>query len=83
MAQASMETGTVKWFNKDKGYGFIVPDTLGEDVFLHAVVLRKSGFETLPEGSRVRYTTRLSPSSGRTQAQHLELIRAEAVQEVA
>ncbi|MEA2248510.1 MAG: cold shock protein [Solirubrobacteraceae bacterium] len=50
-----MATGTVKWFNDDKGYGFITPDESGKDLFVHHSAIVADGFRTLPEGSRVSY----------------------------
>jgi cold shock protein len=47
--------GTVKWFNEGKGYGFIVPDEGGPDIFVHASTVKKSGYHFLPEGARVTY----------------------------
>jgi cold shock protein len=51
-------SGTVKWFNADKGFGFITPSTGGKDVFVHVNVLRRSGMQTLQEGDQVRVTVR-------------------------
>jgi cold shock protein len=51
-------TGTVKWFNDAKGYGFITPDAGGKDVFVHFSQIGGSGFKTLAEGSRVDYEER-------------------------
>lgn len=50
-----MEVGTVKWFNEKKGYGFIVPDHGGGDVFVHHSVIGGVGFKTLAEGQRVEF----------------------------
>jgi len=50
-----MTTGTVKWFNPTKGYGFIAPDEGGKDVFVHISALRAAGIETLNEGDRVNF----------------------------
>lgn len=48
-------TGTVKWFNAGKGYGFITPDEGGEDVFVHFSVIQVEGFKKLLDGQRVSY----------------------------
>ena len=51
-----MATGTVKWFNGTKGFGFITPDSGGKDVFLHASVLRRAGLNEVEPGQRVCFT---------------------------
>lgn len=51
-----MPEGTVKWFNPDKGFGFIQPEAGGEDLFVHFSAIQMSGFKTLEEGQRVSYT---------------------------
>jgi CspA family cold shock protein len=51
-----MATGTVKWFNDDKGFGFITPDEPGKDLFVHHTGINGSGFKSLAEGSKVSYT---------------------------
>lgn len=48
-----MATGTVKWFNDQKGYGFITPDAGGKDVFVHHSAIQMDGFRTLAEGQKV------------------------------
>ncbi|HOO82648.1 MAG TPA: cold-shock protein [Alphaproteobacteria bacterium] len=50
-----MATGTVKWFNPEKGYGFIVPDNGGKDVFVHISAVEAAGLRTLDEGQKVEY----------------------------
>ena len=50
--------GKVKWFNPDKGYGFILPEDGSRDVFIHQATLDKCGIKTLSEGQEVEYTTR-------------------------
>ncbi len=50
-----MATGTVKWFNADKGFGFIAPDDGSEDVFAHFSAIQSSGFRSLDENQKVEY----------------------------
>ena len=50
-----MATGTVKWFNSDKGYGFIAPQDGGKDVFVHISAVERAGLRTLNDGQRVDY----------------------------
>jgi cold shock protein len=50
-----MPTGTVKWFNDEKGYGFITPDEGGRDLFVHHTGINGQGFRTLQENSKVSY----------------------------
>jgi CspA family cold shock protein len=50
-----MATGTVKWFNDAKGFGFIEPDNGGDDVFAHFSAIQMDGFKTLPQGGRVSF----------------------------
>lgn len=50
-----MDSGTVKWFNASKGFGFITPTEGGKDVFVHYSVIKMDGFKVLKEGQEVRY----------------------------
>jgi cold shock protein len=52
---ASMATGTVKWFSDDKGFGFITPDEGSKDLFVHFSGIASDGFRSLAEGTRVSY----------------------------
>lgn len=56
-----MATGTVKWFNDTKGYGFITPDDGGEDLFAHFSAIQARGFKTLKEGQRVNFELTQGP----------------------
>ena len=56
-----MATGTVKWFNDDKGFGFITPDDQGADLFVHHSGINSDGFRTLREGARVSYDSEAGP----------------------
>jgi CspA family cold shock protein len=56
-----MPTGTVKWFNDDKGYGFITPDDGGKDLFVHHSAIAGGGFRSLKEGAKVEYESSEGP----------------------
>src|SRR5215467_6044764 len=58
-----MATGTVKWFNDAKGYGFITPDDGGEDLFAHFSAIQMNGFKTLKEGQKVAFEVVQGPGS--------------------
>ncbi|MDE0723267.1 MAG: cold-shock protein [Alphaproteobacteria bacterium] len=66
-----MATGTVKWFNPTKGFGFIQPEDGGNDVFVHITALEKAGLKGLDDGQKVTYE--LEESRGRTSATNLEV----------
>src|SRR4051812_26230684 len=51
----AMATGTVKWFNDDKGFGFVTPDEAGKDLFVHHTGINANGFKSLAEGAKVSY----------------------------
>ena len=56
-----MATGTVKWFNDAKGFGFITPDDGGKDLFAHFSDIRGNGFKSLAEGQKVEFVTKQGP----------------------
>lgn len=56
-----MRIGTVKWFDEAKGYGFIVPEDGGSDVFVHFSAITAQGFRTLAEGQRVEFDSKVGP----------------------
>jgi CspA family cold shock protein len=60
-----MMTGTVKFYNSAKGYGFIQPDGGGKDVFVHATALERAGVYSLNEGQKVSFDTQTDPRSGK------------------
>jgi cold shock protein len=53
--EIDMSTGTVKWFNDDKGFGFVTPDEGGKDLFVHHTGINANGFKSLAEGAKVSY----------------------------
>ena len=68
-----MATGTVKWFNPNKGFGFIQPDDGGKDAFVHISAVERSGLSSLQEGQKVEYE--LTPGrDGRTAAENLVVV---------
>ena len=56
-----MATGTVKWFDESKGFGFITPDEKGEDLFAHFSAINMAGFKTLKEGQKVQFEVTQGP----------------------
>ena len=67
-----MATGTVKWFNSQKGYGFIQPDDGGADVFVHISAVEKSGMRGLNEGQKISYEIQNDPKKGKASAVNLQ-----------
>ena len=58
-----MSTGTVKWFNDSKGFGFITPDDGGKDLFVHFSAIQSNGFKTLEENQKVSYDVTSGPAA--------------------
>jgi CspA family cold shock protein len=69
-----MSTGTVKWFNSQKGFGFIQPDQGGNDVFVHISAVERAGLSGLNEGQKVSYELEQDRRSGKTAAGQLQAI---------
>ena len=69
-----MATGVVKWFNTQKGYGFIQPSDGGRDVFVHISAVQRSGLTELVEGQKVAYELIADRRSGKLAAANLELL---------
>jgi CspA family cold shock protein len=67
-----MATGTVKWYNETKGYGFIQPDNGGKDVFVHATALERAGMRGLAEGQKISYEVESDRRSGKESATNLQ-----------
>lgn len=69
-----MNNGTVKWFNAQKGYGFITDDATGKDVFVHFSAIMVDGFKTLEEGQKVSFDTEADPKdSGKLRAVNVHI----------
>ena len=66
-----MATGTVKWFNAEKGYGFIQPDEGGKDVFVHISAVEQAGMRHLQEGQKVGYEVVADRRTGKSSASNL------------
>ena len=70
-----MNHGTVKWFNEEKGYGFISNDNGGEDVFVHFSSIQSTGFRSLAEGQKVSYEVEQDPkNSSKLRAANVQVI---------
>ncbi|MDC3025259.1 cold-shock protein [bacterium] len=67
-----MVNGTVKWFNTNKGYGFIEPDDGGKDVFIHISAVEKSGLKTLLENQKI--TFEINQDKGRSSAANIKIV---------
>lgn len=68
-----MSTGTVKWFNATKGYGFIQPDDGGNDVFVHISAVERAGLRGLTDGQKVTFELARDKRSGKMSAENLQV----------
>src|SRR5271168_5576134 len=69
-----MATGVVKWFNGQKGFGFIQPDNGGPDVFVHISAVERAGLHGLAEGQKVSFEEKADPRRGKTSAENLKTL---------
>jgi CspA family cold shock protein len=69
-----MTTGTVKWFNIQKGFGFIAPDDGGNDAFVHISAVERAGMNSLPEGQKVGFDLVSDRKSGKMSADNLKAL---------
>jgi cold shock protein len=68
-----MQTGTVKWFNAQKGFGFIQPNSGGPDVFVHVSAVERAGLSGLNEGQKVTYEVVADRRTGKSSADRLQI----------
>ena len=69
-----IDTGTVKWFNSQKGFGFIQPESGGNDVFVHISAVERAGMGTLNEGQKVSFDVVADRRSGKSAAENLRAV---------
>jgi CspA family cold shock protein len=69
--EKKMPTGIVKWFNGQKGFGFIQPSDGGNDVFVHISAVERAGLSSLAEGQKVSYEVKVDPRRGKSSAENL------------
>jgi CspA family cold shock protein len=69
-----MATGTVKWFNGEKGYGFIQPDDGSQDVFVHISAVEQAGIRALNEGQKIQFEVIADRRSGKSSAGNLQTV---------
>lgn len=73
LQETIMTTGTVKWFNGQKGFGFIQPDDGGNDVFVHISAVERAGLSGLAEGQKVSFEIKADPKRGKSSAENLRV----------
>jgi cold shock protein len=71
-----MDQGTVKWFNEEKGFGFISNDNGGDDVFVHFSAIVSQGFKSLSEGQKVTFDTETDPRNGKLKASNVSIVQS-------
>jgi CspA family cold shock protein len=69
-----VDNGTVKWFNAQKGYGFIQPENGGKDVFVHISAVERAGLRELREGQRVSFDVEVDRKTGKSAAENLKTL---------
>jgi len=69
-----MNNGTVKWFNSQKGFGFIQPDDGGNDIFVHITAVERAGMSTLNEGQKLSFEVVADRRSGKSAAENLRAV---------
>lgn len=69
-----MNTGTVKWFNEQKGYGFIQPENGNKDVFVHISAVERAGMKTLREGQKIQFEIVTDKRTGKSSAGNLQAV---------
>jgi CspA family cold shock protein len=69
-----MNTGTVKWFNATKGFGFIQPDQGGSDVFVHISAVERAGMRSIAEGQKIGYEVVRDNRTGKSAAENLQAV---------
>ena len=72
MSEEEQKVGTVKWFNNQKGYGFIQPEDGSGDVFVHISAVEAAGMRTLNEGQKVAFNVQNDPKKGKSSATNLQ-----------
>jgi cold shock protein len=71
--KVTMTTGTVKWFNATKGFGFIQPDDGGNDIFVHISAVERAGLSSLNEGQKLSFEAKTDSMRGKTSAENLRV----------